>query len=61
MVAPLLLGAFDGQRAAVQRDQPFGNRQPQSQPLLLMHPAVELHVSANAGDLLGEKIHCPDR
>ncbi len=36
-------------------DEPFGNGQAKPQPLLLLHRAVKLHVSAHARDLLGGK------
>ena len=47
--------AFNRKRAAVQFDEPLGNGQSQAQALLVLHFAVELHVSADAADLLGGK------
>ena len=55
MMAPVSLVAGDGKRAAVQGHQPFGDDQPQSQSLLFLHFAVELHIGADARDLLGGK------
>ena len=37
----------------MQFHQPLGNGQPQTQALLLVQFAVELHIGANARDLLG--------